>query len=107
MIPIALLVIGILGFVKRRINVTGKRELRGSGMYIVATLFCLPLPMSFLVGFIYGTMQASGGKKIDPDVVLMLSGIFVWAPFILAMILAFVLAKPKLAPAPQGLEVKM
>jgi hypothetical protein len=109
MLAIALLIIGIIGFVKGRISVTSKRELRGGGLYAVATLFCLPLPLSFLAGVAAGAAAASGGKPVDDQAILWLSVAAVWGPILVAFILAFALAKPKVqAPTgPQGFEVKM
>ena len=110
MLAIILLIIGIIGFVKGRISVTSKRELRGGGLYAVATLFCLPLPLSFLAGAVAGAASVSSGKAVDDQTLIWLSVAVVWVPVLVAFILAFALAKPKvqpLAPPPQGFEVKM
>ena len=107
MVGIISLIIGILGFVKRRINVTKTRELRGAGMYVVATLFCLPFPLSFLLGVIIGASQVAGGKPVDQSSLLVLASVCTWVPILLAVILAFVMAKPKEAPEGSGFPVSM
>lgn len=110
LLTIALLVIGILGFVKGRISVTKNRELRGAGMYAVATLFCLPLPLSFLVGLALGAQAVAAGKAVDEQTVLLASIAATWGPVVVAFILAFAMAKPKIVPGqppPQGFQVKM
>jgi hypothetical protein len=110
MLAIALLIIGIIGFVKGRISVTKNRELRGGGMYAVATLFCLPLPLSFLIGLALGAQAASSGKQVDQQTVLIAGLAATWAPIVVAFILAFAMAKPKVVPGqppPQGFQVKM
>ena len=110
MLAIALLIIGIIGFVKGRISVTSKRELRGGGLYAVATLFCLPFPLAFLAGVIAGASAASSGTPVDRDALSKVALALTWGPILVAFILAFVLAKPKAPPptaGPQGFEVKM
>ena len=110
MLAIILLIIGIIGFVKGRISVTSKRELRGGGLYAVATLFCLPLPLSFLVGMVAGVAAGSSGKAVDEKTLTLVAAVAAWGPILVAMILAFALAKPKVqqpSSAPQGFEVKM
>ena len=110
MLAIALLIIGIIGFVKGRIGVTRNRELRGGGMYAVATLFCLPLPLSFLVGMALGAQAVSSGRPVDQQTVLIAGVAATWAPIVVAFILAFAMAKPKVVPGqppPQGFQVKM
>jgi hypothetical protein len=98
MVGIICLIIGILGFVKGRINVSAKRELRGKGMYIVATLFCLPLPLSFVIGAAFGAMSAANQKPVDNSAVLAVAVLCTWLPILLWVILAFVMATPKAAP---------
>lgn len=100
LIQIICLVIGILGFVKGRINVSAKRELRGKGMYIVATLFCLPLPLSFFIGVLIGVAHAANGTPIDNSALLAVGVACTWLPVILAIVLAFSMSKPKEAAAP-------
>lgn len=110
LLTIALLVIGIIGFVKGRISVTKNRELRGGGLYAVATLFCLPLPLSFLVGIALGAQAVSAGKTLDDQTVLIAGLAATWGPILVAFILAFAMAKPKVVPGqppPQGFQVKM
>ena len=113
MLQIIILIIGILGFVKRRISVTKHRELRGGPMFAVATLFCLPLPLSFLIGAALGVQAAAGGRKVDDNTILFASLAATWGPVLVAFIIAFAMAKPKLPsgqpppPPPQGFEVKM
>ena len=111
-LTIILLILGILGFVKGRINVSKNRELRGGGMYAVATLFCLPLPLSFLLGMVLVANTAGSGRPVDRNTILIADLVSVWGPLVVALILAFTLAKPKLAPGqpgetgPRGFEVK-
>ena len=100
MLAIICLVIGIIGFVKGKISVTGSKELRGGPMYLVATLFCLPLPLSFLAGIILGV--TAGPNGVDASTVNTVSLMTSIVPLIVAGILAFALAKPKLAPPPSG-----
>lgn len=110
MIGIICLIIGILGFIKGRINVTKKRELRGAPMYIVAALFCLPLPFSFLAGVVLAANHAAQGTPIDQNTLLFVSLGTSAVPIVIAMILGFTLAKPKEvagAPRAQGFEVKI
>jgi hypothetical protein len=98
MVGIICLIIGILGFVKGRINVSARRELRGSGMYIVATLFCLPLPLSFLIGAAISAMNAANPKPGVSSSVFAIAAACTWLPILLGIILAFVMATPKAAP---------
>ena len=110
MLAIALLIIGIIGFARGRIGVTPRRELRGRGLYTVATLFCLPLPMAFLSGLVAGLVATSTGRQVDEGTLARFALAVTWGPIVLAFILAFALAKPKLPPAqsaPRGFEVKM
>jgi hypothetical protein len=108
-LTIVCLIIGIVGFVKGRINVTKKRELRGAPMYIAAALFCLPLPLSFLVGVAIAAHAAARGVPVDQSSLLPLGIAATWGPILVALILGFTLSKPKDAPPPvaRGFEVKM
>ena len=111
MVGIICLIIGIVGFVKGRINVSRRRELRGAGMYIVATLFCLPLPLSFLVGVCIGVIHAANRTPtpVDPSTILIANVASAWLPLGVAIILAFAMAKPKelgpTAPPASGFPV--
>src|SRR5580704_19609662 len=100
MVPIICLIIGILGFVKKRISVTKTRELRGGPMYIAATLFCLPLPLGFAVGFAIGASAAASRTPVDKDTVNIASLICTVLPIVVAVIIAFAMAKPKEIAAP-------
>ncbi|HSU66832.1 MAG TPA: hypothetical protein VLJ39_08175 [Tepidisphaeraceae bacterium] len=104
-IAIVCLVIGILGFVKRRINITKNRELRGTGMYVVAALLCLPLPLSFLVGLVMGTTAVASGRPVNTDAVMIAGTICTWGPILLAIILGFAMAKPKEVPPQSAFPV--
>jgi hypothetical protein len=109
-IAIICLIIGVLGFVKGRINVSKKRELRGAPMYIVATLFCLPLPLSFLAGVAVGAAHAAQGTPIDQSTLVIIGAVTTGAPLVLALVLGFALSTAKDAPAApraQGFEVKV
>lgn len=93
---IVLLVLGILSFVKGRISVSKHKELRGGGMYVSATLFCLPLPLTFLVAF---ALDASNALTQQPVPVggrtaAVLNLLCLWVPFLAGTVLAFVLARP-------------
>jgi hypothetical protein len=110
MLAIILLIVGIVGFVKGRINISKTRELRGGGMYAVCTLFCLPFPLTLFLGFLIGIRAGTTGTPIDQNQIMManLGGGLI--PIIIGIILAYVLAKPKqtvAGPRPQGFEVKM
>jgi hypothetical protein len=112
-IGIVCLIIGIVGFVKGRINVTKTKELRGGPMYLAATLFCLPLPLGIVVGLFMGVSAAAQGQHITAtDSSVLIAGLLTtWVPILLGIIIGFVAAKPKLPPAPPagppGFEVKM
>src|SRR4051794_34904598 len=98
MVQIIALIVGIIGFAKRRINVSKTRELRGGGTYLVASLFSLPLPLSFVVGAVLGANAAAAGRKVDQDTLLYAGLLSTWGPVAVALVLAFVLAKPKVPP---------
>jgi hypothetical protein len=87
------LIIGIFGFVKGRINVTKTRELRGGAMYLAATLFCLPLPLSLLAGFLMGATSMGRGASRDTDTVV--GTLCTFVPILAAVIVVFALAKRK------------
>lgn len=106
MLSLVFLVLGIVGFVKGKMSISSTKELRGTGMYIVATLFCLPLPLSFAAGFVYGMMLASSGGSPSDGTVMLLNLIFGWGPIIAGFILAFTMAQPKTdVPAAKGFDV--
>ena len=111
MVTIVLLVIGIVAFVRGQISVTKTRELRGGGLYAVAALFCLPLPLSIVVGLAFGAASASSGQPLDDGRLRVVSLVTTWIPVIAAFILAFALAKPKVVEAgqigPRGFDVQM
>jgi hypothetical protein len=116
MIAVALLIIGIIGFVKGRINVTNKRELRGGPMYAVATLFCIPLPLSFVLGLFIGVDATRSGKQLDTGALATADVASLAVPLVAAFVIAFVMARPKAPPVlpgqpvdsgPRGFEVKM
>jgi hypothetical protein len=116
MIALALLVIGIIGFAKGRINVTNKRELRGGPMYAVATLFCIPLPLSFAVGLYLGVDAARSGTPLDTRAIAMTDLVSLVVPLVAAFVVAFAMARPKALPVlpgepveagARGFEVKM
>lgn len=108
---IALLVVGIIGFVKGRINVTKTKELRGGAMYFVATLCCLPLPLAFLIGMYLGADAAKNGTTVDNDSLRLIAGGLTIGIFIVALVLLFALATPKLNQpyrmVAQGFPVQM
>ncbi|HEY2586903.1 MAG TPA: hypothetical protein VGI81_14250 [Tepidisphaeraceae bacterium] len=104
MVGIIALIIGIVGFAKGRIGVSKARELRGSGMYLVATLFCLPLPLSLLVGLVLGAINAGRPTPLEPSKILLAGALCTWVPILAGVVLAFVLSKPKEAP-PAGFPV--
>jgi len=109
---IILLIIGITGFVKGRVNVTKNRELRGGGMYAVCTLFLLPLPVSFMVGLYLGWQAAAAGRRVGAQTVMVAGLLTTWAPVVVGLVLAFAMARPKMSagqpmPGPRGFEVQM
>src|SRR4051794_27519082 len=104
MLGIALLVVGIIGFVKGRINVTKHKELRGPPMYLVCTMLCLPLPLSFVIGMVAGASAAANHRPVDMDSLNMIAGGINLVLIVTAVILMFALAKPKIMP---GFPVQM
>ena len=108
MIQIILLVIGILGFAKGRIDVSSRRELRGSGMYAVATLFCLPLPLSFLARAVVSVASEARSGAVDENLVSVAGLAATGVPLVVGFVIAAVMSKPKLPrghPGPQGFIV--
>jgi hypothetical protein len=104
-ISIGCLIIGIFGFVTRRIDVTPSKELRGGAMYAAAALFCLPLPIEGL-GWI--AMNVSSLRLNNWDVLFLTVAGEVLA-ILAALVIGFVMAEPKIRPLPppraQGFEV--
>ncbi len=108
LLAIICLVIGIVGFVKGRMNISKRKELRGGALYVVCTLLCLPLPLSFLVGMIIGAMAAANGTEPDEKTIGIASVVVVLGPIFGGIILAFAKATPKELPidAARGFEVQ-
>jgi hypothetical protein len=98
MAAIIALIIGIIGFVKGRIGVSKARELRGGAMYLVAAIFCLPLPLSFLVGLVMAAINSGRPVPMDSSRVLLAGALCTWVPILAGVVLAFILARPKEAP---------
>ena len=94
---------------KGRINVSKNRELRGGPMYAVATLFCLPLPLQFLVGIVIGLSAAKSNTAVDQSSLLGVALACTGIPILAALVIGFSMSKPKIAPMPppraQGFEV--
>jgi hypothetical protein len=111
-LEIVLLVLGIMAFVKRRVNVSATRELRGPPVFLVGALFCLPLPLAFAIGAVIGARAVANGKSIDRMDLVYVELACVGVPVVLGLLIGFAMSKPKLPPAPpplgpQGFDVKM
>lgn len=105
MLGIILLVVGIIGLVKGKISVTKNRELRRPASIFVCLLFIAPFPLQFLAGLFLGVQAvAEGRQNVDhlKDQAWMLELGILGVCFLVGMILAFVLAKPKIPDAPRS-----
>jgi hypothetical protein len=99
-LAIACLVIGIVALVKGKMAVTGKKEIRGGPLYAAAILLILPLPLSFMAGFLLGA--TAGPEGISENTVMVAGVITTWAPILAAIIIGFIFAQPKTEVAPPG-----
>lgn len=104
MLQLICMVIGIIGLVKGKVSVSKTKELRGGPLYLVCGLFIAPLPLSFIAGLILGaTGGASTQEQLEKNA--MLIGLIVGiVPLIAGIVLAFVMAQPKIDPG-RGFDV--
>lgn len=107
---ILFLFIGIVCFCKDRIRVTPRRELRGQWLNVVATLFCLPIPLVFLVAL--GVHAAERWGIAVPRHAGLSDLTTVWLPIGLGLLLAFLCSRertevPDDTPSARGFEVRL
>jgi hypothetical protein len=65
MCGLAMLVFGIIAFVKGEFKLTRNRVVRRGPAYAIGALLVLPLPLSFGIGFIYGIMAGARHEQVD------------------------------------------
>lgn len=104
MIAIIMLVLGIIAFAKGRVSVNSTKEVHGAPLYVVATLLCLPLPLSFAGGLALGVWAGMNGTEISDKWATLIDVGMVILFGLAATIVSMVFAKPKqLFPmAPMG-----
>jgi cytochrome c biogenesis protein CcdA len=108
MCGIAMLIFGIIAFVKGEFKLTRNRVVRRGPAYAIGALLVLPFPLSFCIGLVYGAMLGARHEKLDVvqlqtklapievglDIVCLLA----------ALTIAVVAAKPVRAPRPAPVE---
>lgn len=102
MLGIILLIVGIIGLIKGKISVTRTKELRRPGSIFVSLLFIAPFPLQILVGAAMGVQAAAEGKQNIDDLqskATMIGLAIFGICLVTGLILAFVLAKPKVPDA--------
>jgi hypothetical protein len=65
MCGIAMLIFGIIAFVKGEFKLTRNRVVRRGPAYAIGAMLILPLPLSFGVGLVYGAMLTARHEQLD------------------------------------------
>lgn len=89
---LCLLVLGIITLVTGKINVSKDKMIVGAPARWIGAVLLLPLPLAFLVGFVWGMMIAAQGRMPDPKELRTIGAVIEIGIFGLCMVVCLIIA---------------
>lgn len=105
MLQIVLVIMGIVGLVRGKINMSKTKELRGTWLYIVCGLFIGSLPLSFVGAFAGAALSGATTQDSAKDAAMIGSIACTLVPIIAGIVFAYVKAQPKTEVVSRGFDV--